>query len=359
MRCLMWWCLIAFGAMWPLGIASGDDAAIEGVGGSIKPMDEHLSVVMESERVTIDVWPHRAVVDCVFVLHNTGKATAVRMGFPEQGWGDIDVDHPSGFTSFQTFVDGRRVHTKTEGLETQTGGPTGWKRWRVKTVKFAGGQTRSVRVQYSPGIGGMSTGERFFEYTLRTGASWKRPIGHATVITRLHAFPKHWDLTAPGTRRDGYYLWEKRDFEPAAQDDLQVFWFPGYRRVRVNGQPVTTNVQPVPSLERGVVWAAVHAIQDWLDQGLPFDSKDRTRITPKANAVEFERMARAVRLTVGSVTMETNGRRVTLPGAPYLRGGRMVVPLAPVARALGARVWFDPKTKTTHIETRGASPPAQ
>ena len=62
--------------------AFADDGAVQGVGGAIRAMKEHPSVLMETMAVAIQVNSEReARVDCHFVFRNTGPATTVRMGY--------------------------------------------------------------------------------------------------------------------------------------------------------------------------------------------------------------------------------------------------------------------------------------
>jgi hypothetical protein len=68
-----------------------NDTAVVGIGGVIKPMKNHPSIVLRSHVVKVKITPEYADVDCTFVLHNTGKATSVLIGFPESGGGDIVV----------------------------------------------------------------------------------------------------------------------------------------------------------------------------------------------------------------------------------------------------------------------------
>jgi hypothetical protein len=65
-----------------------DDTAVVGISGAIQPMKSHPSVVLRSQVIKIKLSPKYADVDCTFVLHNTGKATSVLIGFPEEGYGD-------------------------------------------------------------------------------------------------------------------------------------------------------------------------------------------------------------------------------------------------------------------------------
>ena len=210
--------------------AFADDGAVQGVGGAIRAMKEHPSVLMETMAVAIQVNPEReARVDCHFVFRNTGPATTVRMGFPEsaQGYG-TDVRHPRGFTSFATWVDGRRVQAKIEGFKAER--EIGlWSRWRVKAVRFATGQTRRVRVQYTAPLGQVSDGSRFFNYRIGTGGSWKGPIGYARLRVYPQYQPHKWKLGADERHRaltESPFTWTAAALDPAPHESLRVAFDP-------------------------------------------------------------------------------------------------------------------------------------
>jgi N-acetylmuramoyl-L-alanine amidase len=66
----------------------------------------------------------------------------------------------------------------------------------------------------------------------------------------------------------------------------------------------------------------------------------------------FERDGRCLQAALGSRMAEADRIPAPLPIAPYLRDGRVIIPLASVARALGADVRYDGRTRTLEIETR-------
>jgi hypothetical protein len=99
-------------------------------------------------------------VDCTFVLHNTGKATRVLIGFPESGGGDIVVPK-MGFEYFRSYVDGKRVQVRVQEQRRESG-PGGYFRWYLKRVRFGAGQTRVIRNVYRAPLGAISTGHDFF-----------------------------------------------------------------------------------------------------------------------------------------------------------------------------------------------------
>jgi len=70
----------------------------------------------------------------------------------------------------------------------------------------------------------------------------------------------------------------------------------------------------------------------------------------------FERNGRSFVVSLGSLDASSGVAAVTLPIAPYLRAGEVIIPLAAVARALGADVTYDRATHTLDIETRPPPP---
>ncbi len=64
----------------------------------------------------------------------------------------------------------------------------------------------------------------------------------------------------------------------------------------------------------------------------------------------FERGGRTLRIAIGSVVAHGDSAAQSLPIAPYLRAGEPIIPLAAVARALGAEVAYDGPSRTLRIE---------
>jgi hypothetical protein len=152
-----------------------DDTAITGISGAIQPMKSHPSVVLRSQVIKIKLSPKYADVDCTFVLHNTGKATSVLIGFPESGGGDIVVPK-MGFEYFRSYVDGKRVQVRVQE-QRRDAHPGGYFRWYLKRVRFGAGQTRVIRNVYRAPLGAISTGHNFFDYILETVEQLPR-VGH-------------------------------------------------------------------------------------------------------------------------------------------------------------------------------------
>lgn len=161
-------------------------------GGSPSLLKSHPSVSMQSELVQITIGEDNVLVDCRFVFQNHGPATSVRMGFPDEGSGDDNADEDgsqgrqgkpmSNFKWFKSWVDG--APAKTELVL----GPDPGQSWHAKTVSFAPNAKRVVRDQYSVPVGSQIARDGVYwqaAYTLRTGSSWKGPIGRSEIVVRF------------------------------------------------------------------------------------------------------------------------------------------------------------------------------
>lgn len=161
-------------------------------GGSPKLLSNHPSVAMQSEVITMNVGKDNVTVDCRFVFKNYGRATTVRMGFPDEGSGDTphEADYQmmapnkvaTGFTSFKSWVDGVRV--KTQLIHSNQSQMS----WHAKSVYFPRSSTRIVRDLYTVPIGsqiGLRNIYKQTSYTLHTGASWRGAIGRSTIIVNF------------------------------------------------------------------------------------------------------------------------------------------------------------------------------
>ncbi len=74
------------------------------------------------------------------------------------------------------------------------------------------------------------------------------------------------------------------------------------------------------------------------------DVADRIQIDDDRGIIVVERAGRSISIAIGSSVLRSGAASSGLPIAPYLRAGEPVIPLAAVARALGARVDFASKT---------------
>ncbi len=202
-----------------------DGASYHGEGRTVWPI-RNDQVEMTEERVIIRYDPQRDwfEADCQYVLHNTGEATNVLMGFPDE-----DDFNPPGITDigptvlgFRAWVDGRKVPIQVKtGLPSPVYPDLKHKRVLTWQTKFNSGQTRTVRNCYH--FKGIYYAEkcRLIRYILRTGKVWKGPIGTAEII--VHGLPKDclMGISPPGYRIDAdQCTWTLKAFEP--DSDIEI-----------------------------------------------------------------------------------------------------------------------------------------
>jgi len=202
-----------------LAPACANDTGIWDVGGAIRPMQEHPSIVMEKMDLRVDIYPEIGRARCDYLFHNTGPATVVRMGFPETVTGPR-AGRPRGFLTFATTGDGHAVPARVEGGLAE--GPWDITCWRVKTVRFRAGQRRRIQVSYTSELG-ITLGNkqrRVFSHKIQTGASWKGPIGSVRVRVSGHYDPsQNWLEVGPQFRQTGpiSFEWSTRNLEPTEE----------------------------------------------------------------------------------------------------------------------------------------------
>jgi len=330
--------------------AQADEAAIQGIGAAIEPMAEHPSVAMEQMDVVIDMFPRHARVDCRFVLHNQGPRTEVRVGFPERSVYQQRASKPVGFSSFATWVDGKPADARIEGLNWDEL-EMHWSRWRVKTLAFGDGQRRRVRVQYSAPLGESGEPGRVFAYLVSTGASWHGPIGHARVRIRGHYDPSHSWLQVP----DHYYRvstttfeWDRRALEPTGADDLELTYYEEYLGFDTSPPDFVYMLDRPAFIKAGVLWGPVRALADW----------SRSDLRWQRGCASIAHDDIAVEIWPGKPWIDVNGERIALPGRPWTSRGRVVVPMAVIARALGAQVAFDQDKRVVSLRMPPHEQPA-
>jgi hypothetical protein len=310
-------------------LAVADDGGVRGIGGSVELIHpEHSSVRMVRETVDAKLNlgndpPH---VRCVFVFKNEGKATTVKMGFPEVSGGEL-ADPASRHTDlrgFKSWVDGKQVKTRLI-LSKKNRERSLFRAWHVKDVPFAAGQTRTVVDEYAGGMGGDSAGWENFNYTLITGASWKGKIGEAKITVDASPMLEKYTITSISpkgyTRRGGLIKWTLRNLEP--KEDVEIIFVPAVK-ITLNG----AEASPFLLYERrnGISMTFVNGLDDTLAV------KAKTRL-PKC---VLSHGTHTLTVTVGSrIAVLDRTRKIVLPRAPFLAGHEVIVPLAAVVRALG------------------------
>jgi hypothetical protein len=116
--------------------------------------------------------------------------------------------------------------------------------------------------------------------------------------------------------------------------------------VRVDGQPLISDVPPVSSAKDGI-FVPLRPVSDALGA--------ETRYERKSGDVIVTRGDQVLRLKVGSTHAKLNGMPMTMPHAPFRVRGRVMVSLHAVQQAFGVRVRFDKVTARVEVETPGTT----
>lgn len=108
--------------------------------------------------------------------------------------------------------------------------------WYVWRMKFARGESRTIRVNYTVPPGMTKGAEsRYVKYLLSTGAGWQDNIKRADVSVKLHDVNMGAiELISPGNHRVDKRLktinWTFTDLEPTTKDDIYVKYYDAEER---------------------------------------------------------------------------------------------------------------------------------
>jgi hypothetical protein len=116
--------------------------------------------------------------------------------------------------------------------------------------------------------------------------------------------------------------------------------------MRVDGQPLISDVPPVTSAKEGI-FVPLRPVGDALGA--------ETKYERKSGEVLVTRGDQVLHLKVGSTHAKLNGMPMTLSSAPFRVRGRVMVGLHAVQRAFGVRVKFDKITSRVDVETPGVT----
>jgi hypothetical protein len=120
--------------------------------------------------------------------------------------------------------------------------------------------------------------------------------------------------------------------------------------VRVDGQPVLTDVAPVRT-DAETVFVPVRPLSDALGA--------ETRYDQKTGEILLTHGDQLLRLKIGDPHATLNGMPMTFKHAPFRVRGRTMISLRVVQRAFGVRVKFDKNRSRVDVNTLGtaAAPP--
>ena len=114
--------------------------------------------------------------------------------------------------------------------------------------------------------------------------------------------------------------------------------------VRVDGQPIISDVPPVSSAKEGV-FVPLRPVSDALGA--------QTRYEHRSGDVLVTRGDETLHLKVGSTHAKLNGMPMTLRHPPFRVRGRVMLSLKAVGQAFGVRVKFDKVTARVDVDTPG------
>lgn len=119
--------------------------------------------------------------------------------------------------------------------------------------------------------------------------------------------------------------------------------------VRVDGQPMLTDVSPVRTSNE--VFVPVRPLGEALGAEARYDDKTREILLTHGD--------QSLRMKVGDIHATLNGMPMTLLHAPFRVRGRAMIGLHAVERAFGVRVKFDKAAARVDVNTLGtaAAPP--
>ncbi|HEV2261272.1 MAG TPA: copper amine oxidase N-terminal domain-containing protein [Candidatus Rubrimentiphilum sp.] len=116
--------------------------------------------------------------------------------------------------------------------------------------------------------------------------------------------------------------------------------------VRVDGQPILTDVPPVRTVNNAV-YVPIRPLSDALGA--------ETRYDDKSGDIYLTRGDQLLHLRIGDVHATLNSMPMTLKRAPFRVRGRAMVSLRTVQRAFGVRVNFDKNTSRVEVNSLGTT----
>lgn len=326
---------------------AANDSAIDGVGGRPQRMTgEHPTIAMTSENVQIWMKPGKTyTVQADFVFRNAGKATTVKMGFPEGGYGDVPGQTKrTAFTSFATSVDGQNFKAVRQITRNNPNGDSFQAFW-VKSVPFRANQTRKIRVRYSAPYGSNTESEDYATYDL-TGKNWRGSVAKTVLTVHVERpgtfLMRSFSEKKPVFRRDGHdfiYNWTNWQAEDAFTFVLRPTlrnWlaYADTNPIKENqALPINIDIKGQKPSETGIAYIPAGVVKDgqtWLnlrDWAEKSGAKVVYNAATKKTMVSFG----GKQMLVGNDAMQVKGR---FQNATF-------VPAKTLERELGARFSVD------------------
>lgn len=208
-------------ALFTVSHCRADDGYVQLVGGNASLMAENRDIAMTAEYVRIDLFESTYTVRAEFEFFNSGKSTAVLVGFPVNG-----EQEGTKLLRFKSWVNGRMAELKDirdakkqpNSSDGEYSSPEPEEYWKTKLVVFPSGEVTKTSVEYSAPMGMDSVGHNTVAYIYGTGGSWKGPIGHAIFDFRFNEDRLITPPCGPSQqlfhRSFGQIVYEMRDIHP-------------------------------------------------------------------------------------------------------------------------------------------------
>ncbi len=340
---------------------------------------------MVNETIRMDVYHDYYEVTVDFLFQNHGPAVTVKMGFPESGGGDImssSYAKHSGFSSFHTWVDNQQV-TAVRKVDFSD---DGYRAFWVKTVSFAKGQARRVRVSYQSDPGDDTTGYNNVFYTF-SGGNWAGRVQESKLLVTLHlpdtnlievrelpdekamvdsqshgnlftAIWKNWKATGDfslgyrTTYPGWFYLKDMQDMmTPNPETDI----------LTQPGKAPRLDWLPPGVIRNGVAFIQLSALANYLNmqaEKVRQEQQAELQWDPKSYTGILLAGAHKLRFQLKHAEMIVNDtRKVPLEVPPFLSRpsaddgqGSLYVPLLPALKALGGTAQLDAPTHCARLE---------
>ncbi|MFZ5597726.1 MAG: copper amine oxidase N-terminal domain-containing protein [Bacillota bacterium] len=114
-----------------------------------------------------------------------------------------------------------------------------------------------------------------------------------------------------------------------------------YVTVLVNGQPLQSDVRPFVNAD-GRTMLPVRAVAEALGSQVQWDESTQTATLIQGNNI--------VQVPVGRMNIIVGGKTVPIDTASVIKDGRTLLPVRPIAEALGVKIGWDAATSTVKIE---------
>lgn len=192
----VFWCTL-FAAL----PARANDAAFRGAPADLV-LRTDLPIVMKSEDITLTATSdmHWNVVAKYVFENDSDTAQQVQVGFPELRCWRSD-EYPCGksrqFQGLETFVEGKQVSLKQGTLAKRAEWASYLGSIWLFDVKFPARSAVRIEHRYRIATSEYSNGERFVEYVIQTGATWKASIGSARFTVRVPPYSLYVRATLP------------------------------------------------------------------------------------------------------------------------------------------------------------------